>query len=162
MEEEWRGGRLRQKDAGSEKLNWFGRPLWISSWKVTCIPILNSRLRRLHSLFNLFRLASIFDSNASLASNSIPPIVFNIHLLRMACWLSSVCDDRQEPEQVALRWEGSGPCSSQRYWLVTISGYDRGLHAVNLTESMGGISTDGESRVGSLRSVLVHCCFKAV
>jgi len=114
MEEEWRGGRLRQKDARSEKLNWFGRPPWISSWKVTCIPILNSRLRRLHSLFNLFRLASIFDSNASLASNSIPPIVFNIHLLRMACWLSSVCDDRQEPEQVALRWEGSGPCLSQR------------------------------------------------
>ena len=60
MEEEWRGGRLRQKDAGSEKLNWFGRPPWISSWKVTCIPILNSRLRRLHSLFNLFRLASTF------------------------------------------------------------------------------------------------------
>ena len=40
MEEEWWGGRLRQKDAGSEKLNWFGRPPWISSWKVTCIPIL--------------------------------------------------------------------------------------------------------------------------
>ena len=70
-----------------------------------CIP--HSRLQWLWSLFSIYSEQGVFSSQLKHVYSS-HCLQLNIHLIRMAVWLSRVCDDQQIPTSCI---EVRTPCS---------------------------------------------------